>query len=511
MGKSVILLFLCSLASAGPVLDFISNKDVNEGQALTFDINATDDNSVIVYSANSLPKGSTFIGHTFSWDCNQARNYLITFIANDGELENTQDVNITVHGLVANWKMDDDTNSTVVIDSNGYSNGTATRDSCDLHITGQVGGGMAFNIPPATLTVSGNLGPDGLSYVPGVYTFTGEMKHGKPRYICYREDLAPGFYWELFWEDNNHCWFIGSASQQQGYWVRYDTNILGTYEPIMGSEGVATVSGSPLRMNDYVDSNLADPNIWRHDFTVCWWMKTQYFHGSSFSFANNNSGLVDISCGFVGMSDSNGRSFAHSKPIPDSYSDKWTMFTATVEQTAPAIVTAKQYLNNILLDSNLGSCDLSRWSVQESNGSPSAVWHTPYIGAYNYAGDLVEIMGYGYGAAYKDVRIYNKALSSNEVALLYNSSRENPLSDCNDVQDANYGLLSDLNGDCYVDCKDLKIVADNWLNECSAPDNCGGADFAPTNGTVDFADFSKFAEQWMQCNVPNEPDCIINW
>ena len=84
--------------------------------------------------------------------------------------------------------------------------------------------------------------------------------------------------------------------------------------------------------------------------------------------------------------------------------------------------------------------------------------------------------------------------------------------DCNAVQAAGYGLPSDLNGDCYVDYEDLKIVADNWLNtDCGSSGNCGGADFTPTNGTVDFADFSNFAQEWMQCNVPDEPGCIINW
>ena len=81
---------------------------------------------------------------------------------------------------------------------------------------------------------------------------------------------------------------------------------------------------------------------------------------------------------------------------------------------------------------------------------------------------------------------------------------------CNNVQEAGHGLESDLNHDCYVNYEDLEIMADSWLNVCTSPTNCGGADFAPTNGTVDFADFNKFAEQWMQCNVPDEPGCIIN-
>jgi hypothetical protein len=86
------------------------------------------------------------------------------------------------------------------------------------------------------------------------------------------------------------------------------------------------------------------------------------------------------------------------------------------------------------------------------------------------------------------------------------------LFDCNGVQDANYGLLSDLNGDCYVDYWDLETMSDYWLNTgCTAPDNCGGADFEPTDGKVDLFDFSDFAVQWLWCNDPEDPNCTPNW
>lgn len=85
------------------------------------------------------------------------------------------------------------------------------------------------------------------------------------------------------------------------------------------------------------------------------------------------------------------------------------------------------------------------------------------------------------------------------------------LSDCNAVLNADYGLLSDLNGDCYVNYKDLKIIADHWLSTNCAPDNCGGADFAPTDGTVDFFDYGDFAQQWLLCNNPEDANCTPNW
>jgi hypothetical protein len=83
---------------------------------------------------------------------------------------------------------------------------------------------------------------------------------------------------------------------------------------------------------------------------------------------------------------------------------------------------------------------------------------------------------------------------------------------CGQIQAAGFGLLSDLNNDCRVDYQDLKILSDYWLNtECGSSNNCSGADFAPTNGTVDFLDLNTFAKQWMQCNDPEDANCTHNW
>ena len=84
--------------------------------------------------------------------------------------------------------------------------------------------------------------------------------------------------------------------------------------------------------------------------------------------------------------------------------------------------------------------------------------------------------------------------------------------DCAAVQAGYHKLDSDLNGDCYVDYEDLAIIAYYWLHtDCIAPGNCQGADFAPTDGVVDFFDFSDFAVQWRQCNNPQDAGCTPNW
>ena len=83
---------------------------------------------------------------------------------------------------------------------------------------------------------------------------------------------------------------------------------------------------------------------------------------------------------------------------------------------------------------------------------------------------------------------------------------------CEDVQTAGFALLSDLDGDCYVNYWDLEIITDYWLNtDCDQLENCEGADFEPTDGAVDFFDYSDFAEDWMQCNDPEDSNCTPNW
>ncbi len=83
---------------------------------------------------------------------------------------------------------------------------------------------------------------------------------------------------------------------------------------------------------------------------------------------------------------------------------------------------------------------------------------------------------------------------------------------CAEVQAAGYGLPSDLDGDCDVDYHDFETIAYYWLDtDCASNNDCDGADFEPTDGIVDFLDYSDFAEQWQVCNRPNDPGCIQNW
>lgn len=60
--------------------------------------------------------------------------------------------------------------------------------------------------------------------------------------------------------------------------------------------------------------------------------------------------------------------------------------------------------------------------------------------------------------------------------------------------------LADLSGDCYVSYEDLKAFCDAWLETgCGTLKDCP-ANFDATNDTVDFADYSTLADQWLLYN-----------
>ena len=62
-------------------------------------------------------------------------------------------------------------------------------------------------------------------------------------------------------------------------------------------------------------------------------------------------------------------------------------------------------------------------------------------------------------------------------------------------------------GDCKVTFEDLEVIARNWLETCTAPGHCEGADMYPQggDGTVNLGDFTAFASQW-SCYGPYHDD-----
>jgi endo-1,4-beta-xylanase len=82
---------------------------------------------------------------------------------------------------------------------------------------------------------------------------------------------------------------------------------------------------------------------------------------------------------------------------------------------------------------------------------------------------------------------------------------------CSEVRQFGFDMASDITGDCYVNLLDLEVLADFWLRtDCAGMDDCMNADFEP-DGDVDFSDYSDFAADWLNCNNPQDSNCILNW
>lgn len=101
------------VGNSAPDLASISDKTVDEGQNLNFDVTATDaDGDDVSLSAEGVPSGASFtvVGDddgdgtynaTFDWtpDFDQAGDYEVTFIADDGDVTSSQTVQITVNNV----------------------------------------------------------------------------------------------------------------------------------------------------------------------------------------------------------------------------------------------------------------------------------------------------------------------------------------------------------------------------------------------------------------------------
>ena len=101
------------------------------------------------------------------------------------------------------------------------------------------------------------------------------------------------------------------------------------------------------------------------------------------------------------------------------------------------------------------------------------------------------------------------------IGFVVQATQAPEYANCAEVIADNHRLAADIagSGDCYVDFNDLYALVSSWLREdCSTENNnCDGADFEPRDGAVDLFDFSDFADQWLLCNDPENPNCPPNW
>lgn len=166
-----------------PVFDSVPAKSVNEGELLSFTVNATDPESLpVTYSTGTLPTGANFNSttKTFTWTptYDQAGPYTVEFRASDGNSTTSINVSITVVQVniaptftlpVSNTFTIAEaatTGNTVVFAASGASGITFMMVPNTPPLTW-----AAFNPATATLTLTPSYGVAGA--VPGgIYTIT---------------------------------------------------------------------------------------------------------------------------------------------------------------------------------------------------------------------------------------------------------------------------------------------------------------------------------------------------
>lgn len=93
-----------------PSITSISNRNINEGQTISFTVTASDpDSSTLTITTNTLPAGASFNAATRRFTFTPNYNFVIhpdtqeaftvRFTASDGKLTDTEDVTITVHDV----------------------------------------------------------------------------------------------------------------------------------------------------------------------------------------------------------------------------------------------------------------------------------------------------------------------------------------------------------------------------------------------------------------------------
>lgn len=90
------------IPNRAPVLASIPAQSVQEGEALSFAVTATDeDGDTVTITASGLPAGATFTNNTFSWtpDFDDGGQVTISFAVSDGQLDSSASVTITVENV----------------------------------------------------------------------------------------------------------------------------------------------------------------------------------------------------------------------------------------------------------------------------------------------------------------------------------------------------------------------------------------------------------------------------
>jgi hypothetical protein len=239
---------------------------------------------------------------------------------------------------------------------------------------------------------------------------------------------------------------------------------------VTAGRSVAGVDGNALSFNgvhDYVDLEANDSGTIRGDSTWSAWLKSDDGQGAAqylfdanavdnrFTLKLNTDGTLTFAI------NSNGDiATITSSVVFDNGANDWKLITATADQTDSTHVELKIYVNGVLRTSaNSQTCTLSAYTNSD----------TIKIGC-----DYTGAQGWFFDGTIDDFRIYNSALSGNDVATLY----------------CPVAPTGDLNGDCQVNLFDMAVFANGY-----------------TGTQEDYLTLKDIAETWLNCGLTEQGDC----
>ncbi len=84
---------------------------------------------------------------------------------------------------------------------------------------------------------------------------------------------------------------------------------------------------------------------------------------------------------------------------------------------------------------------------------------------------------------------------------------------CRQVQDFDLALPGDLDGDCIVNHTDLQVLTNQWLSTdpYAILPNYSPDISSPEDDNVNLLDFAFLALDWLNCNNPQDDNCLRTW
>jgi hypothetical protein len=186
---------------------------------------------------------------------------------------------------------------------------------------------------------------------------------------------------------------------------------------------VAGKIGGALNFNgttDYVDTGETFESTFQNSFSISGWFKTDRAINSQFILGIDSIDEMDLifipltSGRETGLSHISGGVSSTGNDFGKYILNEWYFFVGVAEQTSPTTSKFYWYKNGILVNSSDGN-SLDQYA---SFAIPKSL----YIGKENTESGAGIFTG-----LLDDVRIYNKALSANEVKQLYNESNSDQM------------------------------------------------------------------------------------